>query len=240
MIELHAALANSLPTGWRGRLDTTVLVVLADLDDWMAWLPQAPGLLDDGERIRVARRRDPAHARALAFAYALHRVVLAELLGMPVAEVRIERDAKGCPYLPGGRCNTSLSHADGVVAVAAATSGAVGIDIESRARAGEMNEIAERVVHPRELPAVAAVAPTLRGLALLDVWVRKEAVLKAAGIGLEQDMDSLWLPADGVVELAPAGAPTRVQALPVGGGWVAAVSAPPAMPVDWSWLRPAG
>lgn len=240
MTDLHAALAASLPKKWRGQLHATVLVALAGLDDWTTWLPQASGLLDDGERARVARRRNPLHAQALAFAYAMHRVILAELLDMPVAQLRVERDAKGCPRVPGDRIHTSLSHADGVVAVAVAASGAVGVDIESRARAVEMPEIAARVLHPREAPAIAALAATAQGDALLDLWVRKEAVLKAAGIGLERDMDTLCLPADGIVALAPADVPTHVQRLPVGDAWSAAVAAPREVPVDWAWLRPAG
>ncbi|RZA19863.1 MAG: 4'-phosphopantetheinyl transferase superfamily protein [Lysobacteraceae bacterium] len=240
MTDVYRALADSLPITWHGRLDANVLVALAALDDWVAWVPRAHALLDDNERARVVRRRNPVHARELAFAYAMHRVVLAELLEVPLVQLRVERDAKGCPRLPGDRVRTSLSHADGVVAVAVAASGAVGIDIESRRRAGEMPEIAARVVHPREAPAILALAEGARGIALLDLWVRKEAVLKAAGSGLERDMDTLWLPADGVVPLDPAGPLTRVQALPVGDAWVAAVSAPPDLPVDWAWLRPAG
>jgi len=237
--DVYAALAASLPCRWRAQPDAAVLVALVALDDWALWIPQAPALLDDSERARVARRRYPAHARALAFAYAAHRVILAELLDVPVTRLRIERDAKGCPRLPGDRVHTSLSHADGVVAVAVAASGRVGIDIESRMRAREMPEIAARVLHPREVPGMAALPIAARGMALLDLWVRKEAVLKAAGVGLERGMETLWLPPDGMVGIAPAGVTTCVKSLAVGDDWVVAVSAPPGTPVDWAWLRSA-
>lgn len=233
-------LTNSLPATWREPTNASVLVALAEFDEWLKWFPQVAELLDDLERGRVARRRDKAQARALAFSYAMHRVVLAQVMRVPIADIRIGRDSKGCPRLPGGKVHTSLSHADGVVGVAISMSGVVGIDIEARVRSSDMGEIAGCVAHPGEVSAIKALRNDAQGGALLDLWVRKEAVLKAAGCGLEVDMNTIRLPASGLVPLPTNGEITRVQTLLVGRKWAAAVSAPPFATVEWAWLIPLG
>ena len=45
-----------------------------------------------------------------------------------------------------------------------------------------------------ELAALANLSDDARGRALLDLWVRKEALLKAAGIGLECEMETFPAP----------------------------------------------
>src|SRR3546814_1111464 len=68
-------------------------------------------------------------------------------------------------------------------------------------RARDMEGIAGRVCHPRELAEMAALSGAERGRELLSLWVRKEALLKAAGIGMAIEMDRFEAPADRVLAL---------------------------------------
>lgn len=80
-----------------------------------------------------------------------------------------------------GELHFSVSHSANRVAVAVTIGGPVGVDIE---RVNELSGIERYVLHPDE------VHPD-HWSDLLRYWVRKEAVLKATGVGLSVAMSSL-------------------------------------------------
>src|SRR5690606_13761780 len=155
-----------------------VLVAMFDLEDWQPYLARAAELIDVHEAARAARQRLPRNRDMLLLAYALHRLLLSQVLGCAIGDVPLGRDAKGCPRLHGDRLFTSLSHAGQRVAIAIAGAGPVGIDVEPISRATDMPELAERVAHPDELRELASLGAHALGEALLAMWVRKEALLK--------------------------------------------------------------
>ena len=95
---------------------------------------------------------------------------------------RLEHDDKGAPYLPDHpELSVSISHCRAAVAVAVSPEGRVGIDVECRRKVGD--GLMERVCTAEELAAVRAAAdPTM---AFLQLWTRKEAVLKMRGTGIQ-------------------------------------------------------
>jgi 4'-phosphopantetheinyl transferase len=50
--------------------------------------------------------------------------------------------------------------------------------------------LAVRFFSPRERAALAVLAPGVRARAFFDVWTRKEAYVKARGLGLAMPLDS--------------------------------------------------
>lgn len=186
---------------WSGASVTLSLALFFDLDAWRPWLPQALTLLDATERGRVQRKHRPADRDDLALTYALHRLALGAALAREPASIRLSRTEAGRPYLFSDAVQTSLSHADGHAAVAIVGHGPVGIDLERAARAADMPAIAAHVCHPAEARALAGLAKDRVGQALLQIWVCKEALLKAAGIGLAREMWTLQAPTDRRVPL---------------------------------------
>lgn len=239
---IRVAFRSALPVlDWAAATPARVVVALVDQRDWQAWLADAWVLLDAAEQARVQRRRIAADRGALTIAYALHRLLLGAALGMDATDVLLGRDARGCPRLADGTAHTSLSHADGYVALAVSLDGPVGVDIEPATRALVLPEIAERVCHPAEAAELAGLSQTAYGAALLALWVRKEALLKAAGVGLAREMSGFAAPDMSVLPLSAAtGETTCVRMLDVGPHCVAAVAAPPGVPVLCAWLRPGG
>src|SRR5690606_17107098 len=124
-------------------------------------------------------RRRPVDRDLATLAYAFHRLLLSAVLECAPADVPLGRDGRGGPVVAGVPVLTSLSHAEGLVAIAASRTGPVGIDIEPASRTADMVEIAGRVCHPRELAALEALPRPERERELLSLWVRKEALLKA-------------------------------------------------------------
>ena len=104
--------------------------------------------------------------------------LLAELIG---GEAIVEHDGQGAPYLPSRPdLYVSVSHCRRAVAVAVSAEGRVGIDVESRRKVSP--SLMERVCSESEREALSTA--TDRTMAFLQLWTRKEAVLKMRGTGI--------------------------------------------------------
>ncbi|MFT3761940.1 MAG: 4'-phosphopantetheinyl transferase superfamily protein [Pseudoxanthomonas sp.] len=237
---LGQAFVDALPSpGWMDMAHSRTLVAFFELGDWNAWLPQAGRLLDEAESGRVARRRRSGDRDGLTLAYALHRLFLGGALGLAPADVPLGRDERGCPRLQGLVMGTSLSHAGEYLAMAFCPQGPVGVDIEPVARAAGMDGIAAQVCHPAESACSAGDDARARSERLLSLWVRKEAFLKAAGIGLEREMNTFRAPEGMELPLGgPHGGWTCLHMLDAGPDAVAAVAIPPRTKACAAWFRP--
>lgn len=223
---IRRAFTGALPS--REWCSQRLVVALADVGDWKSYLSDASMLLDAAENMRMQRKRKQGDREILTLAYALHRLLLGQVLGMDPMVVPLWRDAAGCPRVGDGNIvHTSLSHADGLVALAVSKAGPVGVDVESIARVDMLPEMADSICDPSERVDLQEVAADARGLALLALWVRKEALLKAEGIGLSREMNSFRAP-EGVVALGVgAGMKASLRMLEAGPGCLMAVAGPP-------------
>jgi 4'-phosphopantetheinyl transferase len=139
--------------------------------------------------------------------------------------------------LPG--LHTSLAHCGGMVAVALCEGGPVGVDVERRDTAS-LRPIADLVCAPGEAEALQQ-ADIDRDARLLEHWVRKEAVLKALGLGLARPMASFQAPEGGRFGLRDAqGARVEleVHAHAHSSGYVAALALPADAGRQWTFLTP--
>ena len=212
-----------------GQVRSDVSVAMFDLAQWRDHLREASDVVDAAEAARAAKQRRATDRQTRVLAYALHRLLLAEVLDRAPAEVPLHRDARGCPRLRDDALFTSLSHAGERVAIAVSALGPVGIDVESLEQAAGMPELAAQVAHPDEWHVLQRLDPARRGHELLALWVRKEALLKAAGIGLERGMDTFAAPWEVPLPLPEGpfhGRRVVLHALH-DAGWIGAVAAPP-------------
>lgn len=167
-----------------GRLANAPRVVaITDLEIWRGQFWRLQSLVSPALRTRAERLHDTRERERRLLAYALHRLVVARVLGRDPARVEIGRMASGMPMVAGlPNVATSLSHTVDFVAIAVARdAGMIGIDIEAIDNESLLNGLASNVLHPLE---------SERDEALIDAWVRKEAVLKATGSGLSVDMNA--------------------------------------------------
>ncbi|MFD9050888.1 4'-phosphopantetheinyl transferase family protein [Streptomyces zaomyceticus] len=165
--------------------DTTVAVV-ATTREVLARpeLHEGEGLLTPWERRRLAGIRLPSRRDDVVASRLLVRLCVARFTGLPPAESApaqlcpdCGRHGHGRPYLPGRPgVGVSLSHADGLVA-AAVGPGPVGIDVEPSTRRPGPPRVLRRLLPATEF--AEAVAQPDPGPALLRLWVRREARLKA-------------------------------------------------------------
>jgi 4'-phosphopantetheinyl transferase len=175
--------------------------------------PGADRLLDAGERARAARfafERD--RGRFVAGRAAL-RAVLAGYLGADPAALAFTLGPHGKPALLGGP-TFSFSNSQGRALCAVGRGREVGVDLEALRPVPDAAGIARSVLTAEEQAAWQAAGGGDR--AFLRLWTRKEAALKALGLGLAA--------LDGALPPAPSPA---LHDLEVGGGYLAALAVLP-------------
>ena len=139
-------------------------------------------------KIRLARTgegQDPSEAARELLVSALENEY-----GIPAAEVRIEKDEKGKPYLEGySDLYISISHSGPYIACAFGDK-PVGVDTEMwkahpkwRRIVAKMH-LREREAFDRACGGAASEEAEEPVEAFCDLWVRKESFLKAIGEGL--------------------------------------------------------
>lgn len=161
-------------------------VLLQNLD---AWPESALGALCAQEQQEAAAMMAPQDARRKAAARAWLRTELGHQLNMPPHAVPIRRSRTGKPMLEAPLA-FNLSHSGAWAALvlleqpAAQGCTGVGVDIETWSQADNLWDARGQFLHPAEIVALAHLPPTPRDRQSLICWTRKEAVLKAWGVGL--------------------------------------------------------
>lgn len=144
------------------------------------------GILSDDERARADRFHDAKARIAYIGARSWLRRVLALYTPIPPLQIRFAETAFGKPFLANGGpdhpIDFNVSHSAELVIVAVTAGMAIGVDIE-RIRPISA-ELVVGCLAPREYASLSALAPALREESFIRCWTRKEACLKAIGVGL--------------------------------------------------------
>ncbi len=167
-------------------------------------------LLSDAERIRAARFVFDRDRTRFIAAHAGLRIVLGGLLGIDAAAIGLTEDENGKPRLAGDvrpPLFFNLSHSNELAAVAVSAGFEVGLDIEMR-HSTDLSGVVS-MFSKNEQVALAA----LPACHAFDVWTRKEAFMKAVGIGLSLPIDSFEVSVgrDDARLLRVAGAPNEAR-----------------------------
>ena len=119
------------------------------------------------------------------------RAILSACTGIPAARLGFARGRYGKPRLASGqgrRLHFNASHSRDLLAVAVSAAGPVGIDIE-HARRIDSAWLAESWFSPREYASWRWLPAGFRHDAFFRLWCRKEAFIKALGLGLAMPLD---------------------------------------------------
>jgi 4'-phosphopantetheinyl transferase len=101
--------------------------------------------------------------------------------------VRLARDGAGKPELRGSSFRVNLAHSGEVALVAIANGREVGIDVELIRQGTQGWSLIRHALTHEERARLEGLPVFRRSEAFLWMWTRKEALLKAAGIGLAVD-----------------------------------------------------
>lgn len=181
-------------------------------------------LLDAEERARAIRFATPLLQRRFIAAHTALRRLLGWAVEAPPQSLQIQPDALGKPVLVNhSGMHFSLSHCGGQ-ALLALDVAPVGVDIEALIQR-DTEVLAMQILAPAELEHWRRSPLSHRVEALTEAWTRKEALLKACGLGLRTDPASFEAP-EGEIDLAHAGR-FILQTLPAAPGHCAALAQTP-------------
>jgi len=155
-------------------------------------------LLSADEQARAARFRLDRHALEFAFGRAMLRRILASYTGIPAERISFVYGASGKPALAEQSAHHdirfNLSHCAGLVLCVVARGREVGIDVEQIDVRLAGTAIAKFFFSANETAQLRAAPVGCAGETFFTCWARKEAYVKARGIGAALISPELDLP----------------------------------------------
>jgi 4'-phosphopantetheinyl transferase len=187
-----------------------------DIHVWHAGLDRDEkvlGQLESTLSLEEKARADRFHFVNDRNRFVVARGLLRELLGgylhQTPSSLEFSYGLHGKPFLSGKNASIglcfNLSHSSGVVVYAIARQRNLGIDVEHIKPESAGEDIARRYFSAREVKDLQTLPPEARTDGFFHCWTRKEAYLKATGMGLQIPLDSF------AVSLLP-GEPARFLA----------------------------
>jgi 4'-phosphopantetheinyl transferase len=213
-------------------------------------LGQPEAVLAPDERARAARFHFDRDRYRFVMCRAWLRTILAGLVGAAPNEVAFTYGKHGKPALAApwnaSGIQFNLTHTRNLALIAVARDIELGIDVEYARPLPDARQIAARYFSPRERGALDRLPPGVELAVFYTIWTRKEACLKAAGMGLSyppERIDVGAAAADPIRFLSPSGNASDAPAWAVRSfnptdGYVAAIASPNGLPDPEAWIWP--
>ena len=204
--------------------------------------------LSADEAQRAVRFHFPADRDRYIVAHGCLRDILARYIHREPHQISFSTGEYGKPALVNNEgIDFNLAHSGDLALIAVTCGHKVGVDVERIRQDMELESIARRYFSRREVSELLALSPEQRELAFFNCWTRKEAYIKAQGLGLSLPLDSfdVSLTPDGPViiyETRPdpqVATCWRLEALEVRTQYVAAVAIEANSDLEfrlWDWI----
>jgi 4'-phosphopantetheinyl transferase len=168
---------------WRMRLEGTSAVVAA-----------MEQFLSPEEAIRTRRFCLEHLQRRYILARGALRIFLAQYLKTAPRQIEFDYGERGKPRVAGGGIHFNVSHSGSNLLLAFSHQHEIGIDIEEFRPVPGCQEIADRFFCAEEAAELRSLPDGERERSFLACWTRKEAYMKALGVGLSSPLDSFRVP----------------------------------------------
>jgi 4'-phosphopantetheinyl transferase len=180
--------------------------VAGDIRVWRIDLSQATAgvegaaaaLLAADERERAEQGIPEVRRRRLVGRAAL-RVALSRWLDRPPASLRFVSDPNGKPALAdtaSGEVHFNMATSGDCCLIALTAEAPIGVDVERIAPVPELEQVVVNRFAPAEASAIVPLSGEPRLRAFYNCWTRKEAYLKASGIGLTRELGHVAVSVD--------------------------------------------
>jgi len=175
-------------------------VVAGDVELWSVELdrgcgdPDGISLLSAPERARAARIRREGDRRRYVASHLWLRRLLAGRLGLELDRIEYRTGEAGKPELSwpaSSGLRFSMSRSGGLALYAFGTGREVGVDVEECRSDTDLAALEDRFLSPGEQAALSRLHGPARRDAFYRTWARKEAFLKAVGVGLSVAWDAI-------------------------------------------------
>jgi len=180
-------------TGGASRLS----IVGSDVHIWYIWLDLADieltrlkALLPEDEIARGDAFRTESLRRRFTVGRARVREILGAYLGREPASIRFVYGHYGKPALADVTAlHFNLSHSEALAILGLCNYREVGVDVERLRELNDAQRLAARFFTEKEAHAITSLEDHARPRAFFQCWTRKEAYLKACGVGLSETLD---------------------------------------------------
>jgi len=160
------------------------------LADPGAALAHAPDVLSAGELERAARFHFDRHRGRFVASRVALRDVLARHLACEPADLDFTTGPQGKPGLPGDPVHFNLSRSEDLCLIALSDEAPIGVDVEFRREDPYLLKVARRFFSETEVEELHGLVLAEQLPAFFRIWSRKEAYIKALGLGLSLPLDS--------------------------------------------------
>jgi 4'-phosphopantetheinyl transferase len=164
-------------------------VFCCDLDRLSIPGDEIAASLSPDELRRAERFRFPELARRYLTGRYMLRRVLAAKTGCRARDVRFALGDRGKPRMPGGPA-FNLSDSRSLVLIGLAAGGNLGVDVEHVVASRDLDGISHRYFSTEERSELERLPDAARVRGFYRVWTRKEALIKALGLGLSLPLES--------------------------------------------------
>jgi 4'-phosphopantetheinyl transferase len=165
----------------------------APLDQPADMIAKLAPLLSRDEYQRAERFHRPTDRRRFIAGRGILRRIISVYLALAPDEVRFVYNEYGKPFISDdqnlGALSFNLSHSNCMALYAVARGRRVGVDIEYMREDFATLEVAERFFSKDEVEALKAAPVDRRTEAFFNCWSRKEAYIKAIGMGVSYPLD---------------------------------------------------
>ena len=175
----------------------------ASLNPPLAIIERLCQLLSPDEQVRADRFHFEIDRQHFIVARGCLRTILSRYLEIAPAEIQFSYESHGKPQIASAtsqdpQLKFNLSHSGGLALYAFTSVGDVGVDLEHIRPEFTGDDIARRFFSATEVECLDQLPPHARHEAFFSCWTRKEAFIKAKGVGLSLALDQFD------VTLAPA------------------------------------
>lgn len=147
-------------------------------------------LLSPAERDRFSRFRFALHRRQAVVCRGTLREILSRYLDLGPAHICLAYNRFGKPYIAGSQVRFNVSHSGDWAMIAVSIGAETGIDIERIEPRFAQERIPDRFFSQREAARLRALPESQQTEAFFRCWTRKEAYIKARGLGMALSLDS--------------------------------------------------
>jgi 4'-phosphopantetheinyl transferase len=159
-------------------------------------------VLSAAEMRRADRFRFPLHRNRFVLAHAALRHILCIYSACPASSIEFTISPHGKPSLfnrnkgETGEIEFNLSHSEDLAVVAVSFGSMLGVDVEQVREMPDWPQMAHQFFSDAEIAVIERMPPYDASVMFLRFWTRKEALLKAMGTGLQDDLSSFCTVAD--------------------------------------------
>lgn len=152
----------------------------------------AEKVLADQELQRAARLVQENHRQRFCFSRLALRHILSQYLSIAPQEIHFLTGPHGKPFVKNKiNITFNMSHSRDLIVYAVTRDDEVGIDIEWMNPRYHYQAIAKRFFAAEEYEYWRSSPPSQQAPIFYQIWTRKEAYLKALGLGLYQSLDEV-------------------------------------------------